>query len=100
VSNVKPEDFLIDLLEKEREQNKKLSWHLIHTKAKWIKKGESRERYRIVKLLQPHAEHEDWCEDGGCYPEDCSAPVVQYLIRKILETDLQENVNNDGQKEA
>jgi hypothetical protein len=58
------------------------------------------ERNRILQVLKPHAEHKEWCKDGGCYPEDCSAPLVQWLIRKILETDLQENVNNDGQKEG
>ena len=74
---------------------------LIHTNAQnAFGIGVKTERDRILRVLQPHAEHEDWCEDGGCYPEDCSAPVVRYLIRKILETDLQENVNNNGQKKA
>ena len=73
---------------------------LIHTNAhRAYEQGVKREQERILKVLQPHAEHEDWCKDGGCYPEDCSAPLVQWLIQKILETDLQENVNNDGQKE-
>jgi hypothetical protein len=63
-----------------------------------LQHGVKQELERIIKVLKPHAEHEDWCKDGGCYPEDCSAPVVQYLIRKILETDLQENVNNTGQE--
>jgi hypothetical protein len=45
--------------------------------------GADYERERIIKLLKPHAEHDDWCKDGGCYPEDCSAGIVQYLIDKI-----------------
>jgi hypothetical protein len=52
MSDVKPEDFLFELLEKEQKQNKKLSWHLIHTKANWIEKGAQREQERIIKLLK------------------------------------------------
>ena len=44
------------------------------------------ERERIIKLLEPHAEHRD-CE-LGCYPEDCSAPSYLYAIELIKgETD-------------
>lgn len=63
-----------------------------------IELGKKLERERILKVLKPHAEHDDWCKDGGCYPEDCSAGIVQYLIDKILETNSQENVNNTGQE--
>jgi hypothetical protein len=71
---------------------------LIHTNAMIaFNQGAQREQERILKVLKPHAEHDDWCADG-CYSEDCSAPLVQWLIKKILETDLQENVNNDAQK--
>jgi hypothetical protein len=52
MSDVKPEDFLFELLEKEQKQNKKLSWHLIHTKANWIEKGAQREQERIIKLIE------------------------------------------------
>ena len=73
---------------------------LIHTQAKIAYNlGVKREQERILKVLQPHAEHDEWCKDG-CYWEDCSAPVVQYLIQKILETAVQENVNNTGQKDG
>jgi hypothetical protein len=71
---------------------------LIHTNAlSAFRQGESRERDRILKLLAPFAEHTESCADG-CYPEDCDAGSVQYLINKILETGLQQNVNNTGQK--
>jgi len=63
-----------------------------------LQHGIKQERNRILEVLNPHAEHNDWCKDGGCYPEDCSAGIVQYLINKILETDLQKNVNNTGQE--
>jgi hypothetical protein len=73
---------------------------LIHTNARSAyNQGVARERQRVLAVLQPHAEHDDWCENGGCYPEDCSAPVVQYLIQKILETDLQDNVNISEHKQ-
>jgi hypothetical protein len=57
---------------------------LIHTNAhNAFAIGVKTEQDRILKILQPHAEHDDWCKDGGCYPEDCSAGIVQYLIDKI-----------------
>ena len=62
----------------------------------WI--GKRRERKRVLSILKPHAEHDDWCVNG-CYPEDCSAPLVQWLIQEILKTDLQDNVNNALHKE-
>jgi len=59
--------------------------------------GEVSERERIIKLLAPHAQHdEEMCYAEGkreCYPEDCSAPLVQWLIQEILKTNLQNNVN-------
>jgi hypothetical protein len=49
--------------------------------------GVDSERERIIKLLKPHAEHdEDICYFEGkreCYPEDCSAPLIQWLIALI-----------------
>ena len=49
--------------------------------------GVDAERERIVKLLKPHAEHdEDMCFSEGkreCYPEDCSAPLMQWVIALI-----------------
>lgn len=48
--------------------------------------GADFERKRIIKLLEPLAEHEDYCQDG-CYPEDCSAPSYQYAIDLIKRED-------------
>jgi hypothetical protein len=86
MSDVKPEDFLFELLEKEQKQNKKLSWHLIHTKANWIEKGAQREQERIIKLLEPLAE----CDKEVCgtdgethYGLDCDAFSFQYAINLI-----------------
>jgi hypothetical protein len=49
--------------------------------------GAEFERNRIIKLLKPHAEHdEDMCYFEGkreCYPEDCSAPLIQWVIALI-----------------
>jgi hypothetical protein len=49
--------------------------------------GSKNERERIIKLLKPHAEHdEDMCYFEGkreCYPEDCSAPLIQWVIALI-----------------
>jgi hypothetical protein len=49
--------------------------------------GVDAERERIIKLLKPHAEHnEDMCYFEGkreCYPEDCSAPLMQWVIALI-----------------
>jgi hypothetical protein len=64
-----------------------------------IELGARQERERIIKLLKPYAEHSELCS-SGCYPEDCNAPEIQYLIQKIQETDFQENVNNNGHKEG
>ena len=51
----------------------------------WL--GKRREQDRILKVLQPHAEHdEDMCYSEGkqeCYPEDCSAPVIQWIVALI-----------------
>jgi hypothetical protein len=53
---------------------------------KYFNSGREYERERIIKLLEPHAEHRD-CE-LGCYPEDCSAPSYAYAIELIKgETD-------------
>jgi hypothetical protein len=45
------------------------------------------EQRRIIKLLEPHAEHDDqMCYSEGkreCYPEDCSAPLIQWVIALI-----------------
>lgn len=59
--------------------------------------GINQERERILKVLNSYAEHMDLCEQG-CYPEDCSAPMFEVAIQEILKSDLQENVNNNGQK--
>lgn len=42
------------------------------------------ERERILKLLEPLAQHDpEWCGKVGCYPEDCSAPHYEYAIELI-----------------
>jgi hypothetical protein len=45
------------------------------------------EQRRIIKLLKTHAEHDDeMCYSEGkqeCYPEDCSAPLIQWVIALI-----------------
>lgn len=40
------------------------------------------EQERIIKLLEPLAQHSELCE-SGCYPEDCSAFAYQYAIGLI-----------------
>lgn len=40
------------------------------------------ERERIIRVLQPLAQHSELCE-GGCYPEDCSAFAYEYAIGLI-----------------
>ena len=49
--------------------------------------GVDAEQERIIKLLKPLAEHdEDMCFSEGkqeCYPEDCSAPVIRWVIALI-----------------
>jgi hypothetical protein len=40
------------------------------------------ERERIIKLLEPLAQHDEFCNQG-CYPEDCSAPSYEYAIALI-----------------
>jgi hypothetical protein len=56
---------------------------LIHTNAhNAFAIGVRTERERIIKLLEPFAEHSELCA-SGCYPEDCDAPQIQYLIDKI-----------------
>ncbi len=53
---------------------------------KYFNSGREYERERIIKLLEPLAEHR-YCE-LGCYPEDCSAPSYAYAIELIKgETD-------------
>lgn len=47
-----------------------------------IEVGEARERERIVKLLEPLAEHEDYCKDG-CYLDDCVAWNYEFAIALI-----------------
>lgn len=46
----------------------------------WL--GKRREQDRILKILQPFAEHNELCE-SGCYPEDCDAPSFEYAIELI-----------------
>lgn len=46
----------------------------------WV--GTRRENKRIVKLLEPLAEHNDYCVDG-CYPEDCSAPSYEIALALV-----------------
>jgi hypothetical protein len=45
------------------------------------------EQRRIIKLLEPHAEHDEaMCyleSKRECYPEDCSAPLIQWVIELI-----------------
>jgi hypothetical protein len=52
-----------------------------------ISLGILKERERIIKLLKPLAEHdEEMCYSEGkqeCYPEDCSAPLIQWVIALI-----------------
>ena len=49
--------------------------------------GVDAERERIIKLLEPLAEHdEEMCYDDeklDCFSEDCSAPIYQYAIELI-----------------
>jgi len=55
---------------------------LIHSNARVaFDQGAKTERQRIIKLLEPLAEHCD-CKEG-CYPEDCSAPSYQFAIGLI-----------------
>jgi|688.fasta_scaffold52467_12 hypothetical protein len=62
-----------------------LTDYTISDKKYW-NAGRDYERERIIKLLEPLAEHRD-CE-LGCYPEDCSAPSYAYAIELIKgETD-------------
>jgi len=61
---------------------------LIHTNAhRAYEQGVQRERERIIKLLEPLAEHdEEMCYDDeklDCFSEDCSAPIYQYAIELI-----------------
>ena len=49
---------------------------------KYYLAGKAFERERIIKLLEPLAEHSELCE-LGCYPEDCSAPSYAYAIELI-----------------
>jgi hypothetical protein len=61
---------------------------LIHTNATIaFNQGAQREQERIIKLLKPHAEHDEaMCYFKGkreCYPEDCSAPLIQWVIALI-----------------
>lgn len=63
---------------------------LIHTNAVIAyKQGVERERERIIKLLEPLAEHdEETCYFEGrlaCYPEDCSAPLYRHALQLIQE---------------
>jgi hypothetical protein len=44
--------------------------------------GAEAERERIIKLLEPLAQHDKFCNQG-CYPEDCSAPSYEYAIELI-----------------
>lgn len=55
---------------------------ITHNAHRAYEQGISRERERIIKLLEPLAEHEDFCKDG-CYPEDCSAPSYEFAIGLI-----------------
>jgi hypothetical protein len=61
---------------------------LIHTNAQHaFAIGVKTERERIIRLLEPLADHdEDMCYSEGkqeCYPEDCSAPVIRWVIALI-----------------
>jgi hypothetical protein len=54
-------------------------------KMTWTQ-GEEAERERIIKLLEPLAQHDEWCYDEGkvsCYSEDCQASSYQYAIELI-----------------
>jgi hypothetical protein len=54
-------------------------------KSAW-NQGEEAERERIIKLLEPLAQHDEWCYDEGkvnCYSEDCQASSYQYAIELI-----------------
>jgi hypothetical protein len=47
--------------------------------------GSQIERERIIALLTPYTEHAGGCE-LGCYPEDCSAPTFESIIKLIEGT--------------
>lgn len=49
---------------------------------KYWQAGRDYELNRILKILQPFAEHGELCE-SGCYPEDCDAASFQYAIELI-----------------
>ena len=49
---------------------------------KYWQSGRDYELNRILKILQPFAEHGELCE-SGCYPEDCDAVSFQYAIELI-----------------
>ena len=40
------------------------------------------ERNRIIKLLEPLAEHEDFC-DAACYRDECTAVYFEHAILLI-----------------
>jgi ArsR family metal-binding transcriptional regulator len=50
-------------------------------KSTW-NQGAEAERERILKLLEPLAEHDELCKHG-CYPEDCSAAQYEYAIALV-----------------
>lgn len=60
---------------------------LIHTNAhNAYEIGVKTERERVIKLLEPLAQHDEWCYDNGkvsCYFEDCQASSYQYAIDLI-----------------
>jgi hypothetical protein len=60
---------------------------LIHTNAhNAYEIGVRTERERIIRLLEPLAEHDEMCYDEGkinCYFEDCHASDYKYAIELI-----------------
>ena len=56
---------------------------LIHSNAaNAFRQGRVTEQNRIIKLLEPHAQHDDYCKDG-CYSDGCLAFAYQYAIGLI-----------------
>ena len=57
---------------------------------KYWQAGRDYELNRILKILQPFAEHSELCE-SGCYPEDCDAASFQYAIELIKRAEVSDN---------